>query len=64
MTAATAREVSDAVLEHAATQVRLELVDDELRHATGLLGSLAEARPMRGDDLLEQQAQRMSNGMR
>jgi hypothetical protein len=52
--AATAREVSEAVLENAATQVRLELVDDELRQAAGLLGSLAEARPVLGDDLVEQ----------
>lgn len=54
MATATAREVSEAVLENAATQVRFELVDDELRQTTSLLGSLAEARPVLGDDLVEQ----------
>src|SRR5690606_22585936 len=54
VTAATAREVSEAVLENAATQVRLVLVDDELGQSAGLLGSLTGARPVLGDDLVEQ----------
>lgn len=52
--AAAAREVSDAVLENPATQVRLELLDDELGQSAGLLGLLAAARPILGDDLVEQ----------
>jgi hypothetical protein len=42
------------MLENAATQISLELVDDELRQAASLLGSLAEARPVLGDNLAEQ----------
>jgi hypothetical protein len=38
VTASPAREVSEAVLEDAAMQVRLELVDDEVGQAAGLLG--------------------------
>jgi hypothetical protein len=33
------------VLDHAAAQVRLELLDDEVRQTAGLLGSLEEGRP-------------------
>ena len=44
----------EAVLEDAAAQVRLELVDDELGQATSLLGARAKARPVLRDDLVEQ----------
>lgn len=46
--------MSEAVLEDAAAQVRLELVDDELGQATNLLGALAELRPVLLDQLVEQ----------
>ena len=44
----------ETVLEDAAAEVRLELIDDELRQTALELGSLAEARPVAGDDLVEQ----------
>jgi hypothetical protein len=46
--------VGEAVLEDATAQVRLELVNHELGQTTGLLGSLAEGRPMLLDQLVEQ----------
>lgn len=36
-----------------ATLVRLELFDDEVRHATGLLGALEEGRPVLLDELVQ-----------
>jgi hypothetical protein len=51
--AATTREISGPGSRMAA-QVCLELVDDELGQSAGLLGSPAEARPMLGDDSVEQ----------
>jgi hypothetical protein len=46
--------VGEAVLENAAAQVRFELVQHEPGQTTGLLGSLAEGRPMLLDQLVEQ----------
>jgi hypothetical protein len=46
--------VGEAVLEHAAAQVRLELLDDEVGQAAGLVGALEEARPVLLDELVQQ----------
>jgi hypothetical protein len=48
-----ASKVGETVLEHAAAQVRLELLDDEVRQAAGLLGSLEEGRPVLLDELVQ-----------
>jgi hypothetical protein len=45
--------MSEAVLEHAAAQVRLELLDDEVRQTAGLFGSLEEGRPVLLDELVQ-----------
>jgi hypothetical protein len=49
-----ASKVSEAVLEDAAASVRLELLDDEVRQAAGLFGSLEEGRPVLLDEPVQQ----------
>ena len=46
--------MGEAVLEDATAQIRLELVEHEFGQTAGLLRSLAEARPMLLDQLIEQ----------
>ncbi|HEY6561973.1 MAG TPA: hypothetical protein VI072_32120 [Polyangiaceae bacterium] len=53
MAAALAREVETAALEDAAAEVLIELLDDELRQPSRLLGALAESWKVAGDGLVE-----------
>jgi hypothetical protein len=53
MATAPTRKVSEAVLEQAAAQVGVELVDDKLRQTPRFLGPGAEARPVALEQLVE-----------
>src|SRR5690606_11975134 len=63
VTATAARQVHEAVLEHAAAQILFEVAHDEARQPAMCLGALQKQRPVLANEPIEQRRLRLAPGV-